>query len=429
MFATLKRKAAPPTPLAGKLSVQSVLYALGDGTFMTASAVFFTQIVGLSAAEVGLGITVSGIASFLVAVPAGKLADRVGPQKMWVYGALGTAGMYAVWPFINTFWAFLAMGVVMETINSAGGAGRNAYVLNLLPRAERVASQAYMYSALNLGFTIGAMLGGVALAFDNDTVIRVLPWLTALLVLANAYWISKLPKAKTRKHSAEVELPTLSEVAEAITDPDAPDVPSALRNRGFLATSFFSGILNTNQVLLNIVIPLWLVEATDAPRVLLAWLFATNTVMCIFLPMAAARGVKNVSTALKATRISSVFFVVSCLITLATHDTIGWVTMALVWLGHVTVTGAELYLAPAGWAFESELSDPDRRGEYQGAANLGGTMGFVFAPALYTYLAMEWGSTGWLVIAAIVVVAAILIHPSVRAAERFVVRHELDPSR
>ena len=33
----------------------------------------------------------------------------------------------------------------------------------------------------------------------------------------------------------------------------------------------------------------------------------------------------------------------SCLIVLVTHDTIGWVTIALVWLGHVTVTGAELF--------------------------------------------------------------------------------------
>ena len=58
-----------------------------------------------------------------------------------------------------------------------------------------------------------------------------------------------------------------------------------MRNLGWLATTFFTGVLWTNQVLLNIVIPLWLVEETDAPRVLLAFLFGTNTVMCIFLPI------------------------------------------------------------------------------------------------------------------------------------------------
>jgi predicted MFS family arabinose efflux permease len=185
----------PPSPLAGRLSVQSVLYAVGDGTFMTASAVFFTQVVGLSAAQVGLGITVAGVVSFLVAVPAGKLADRIGPQRMWAIGAVGTSAMYAVWPFIDGFAAFLVMSVVLEAVNSSGGAGRGAYVLDVLPRAERVQGQAYMYSALNLGFTAGAALGGIALAFDNNDVVRSLPWLTAALTLVNAVWITRLPQA------------------------------------------------------------------------------------------------------------------------------------------------------------------------------------------------------------------------------------------
>ena len=176
-------------------------------------------------------------------------------------------------------------------------------------------------------------------------------------------------------------------------------------------------------MLLHLVIPLWLVEETDAPRVLVAFLFATNTVMCIFLPMAAARGVEDVPTALKAVRISSSFFVVSCIITLATHDTVGWTTIALVWLGHVTVTGAELYLSAASWSFEAELMDPRQRGAYQGAAELSSTLGRVWAPALYTFLAMNWGASGWLVIAGIIVVATIGIHPSTRMARRFIDQH------
>ena len=35
---------------------------------------------------------------------------------------------------------------------------------------------------------------------------------------------------------------------------------------------------------------------------------------------------------------------------------------------------------------------------------------------------MEWGPEGWLVIAAIVVVAAVGIHPAARAAERHLTR-------
>ena len=52
----------------------------------------------------------------------------------------------------------------------------------------------------------------------------------------------------------------------------------------------------------------------------------------------------------------------------------------------------------------------------------------MWAPAAYTFLAMEWGAQGWLVIAGIIVLAAIGIHPAARAAERYLER-EISTSR
>jgi hypothetical protein len=190
-----------------------------------------------------------------------------------------------------------------------------------------------------------------------------------------------------------------------------------------MVTSFFNGTMWTNQALLNVVIPLWLVEATDAPPVLLAWLFGTNTVMCIFLPAYTSRGVRNMRDAMRFVWISTGFFVVSCLITMATHETVGWLTIVLVWLGHVTVTGAELAISGASWAFQSDLMDPLRRGEYKGVADVFSTLGSRWAPALYTYLALEVGELGWLVIGAIAVVAALGLGRSTAAAARFAERN------
>jgi MFS family permease len=383
-----------------------MLFALGQGTFMTGSAVFFTKIVGLSAAQVGLGLTFAGVAAFLAALPMGKLVDRFGPKKMWALSATGQAAMFAFWPFIGDFKGYVVMAVGMEVIGALGGAAFGAYTIDVLPPGERVTSRAYMYSALNVGFTLGSLVGGIALAFHSNDVLHALPWFTTVAFLVNAVAITRLPRASHDERTPEdrkVKIPGLG----------------PLRNPGWLLTTFFGGVFWTNQVLLSIVIPLWLVEETDAPRVLLAFLFGTNTVMCIFLPMVAARGVKDVTTALKAIRISSTFFVLSCLITLVTHNTVGLVTISLVWLGHVTVTGAELYLSAASWTFEAELMDPRRRGAYQGAAELSSTLGKVWAPALYTFLAMNWGAAGWLVIAGIVVVATLGIHPSTRLARRF----------
>jgi MFS family permease len=397
--------------MSRRLATQSLLFSTGEGTFMTGSAVFLTQVVGMSAAKVGLAITLTGIAEFLLAYPAGRVVDRFGPKRIWVLTTWGRGACFVALPFVGSFTDYLVVGMVFSVFGSAGGSSYQAYVLDVLPRKERVETQAYMYSALNVGFTLGALLGGVALAFDSLTVIQWTPLFAAALMALNAVWISQLPKAPhdIRVASGEVRVRVPG--------------PGPLRNAGWILVTFLAGTLWTNQVLLNIVIPLWLVEATDAPHVLLAWLFGTNTVLCIFLPAYTSKGVRDLNDAMRYVWISSSFFVVSCLITMFTHSTVGLVTVLLVWLGHVTVTGAELFISGASWAFEAELMDPLRRGEYQGVQEVSRALGSMWAPALYTFLAMEWGAEGWLVIAGIVLVATLATGPAVRMAQGFASRN------
>lgn len=401
-----------PTPLVRRLSEQSILSAFGDGVFLTGSAVYFTQIVGLSAAQVGLGLTIAGVATFLFAVPLGKLSDQYGAKRVWVVSSLLEALLYVAWLAVGGMFTFVAMLVVLEVVITSSRSARNAYRFDVFPREERVSSNAYFRAARNVGYTLGALLAGLALAFDDDTLIRLVPLVTAVLLLLNALLISRLPAV-----AHHVEEQPLAEALE-----EAGSRRSALRNRAYLATSILGGILATHQVLLNVVIPLWLVDETDAPRVLIAWLFGTNTLMAVFLQVAAARGIVTVADSLRAQRRGAFFFVLSCGIVAYTHDTVGWVTIALVWIGHVTVTGAELFQSAGEWGLQAELSDPERRGEYQGVSQLGYTVGTVWAPAAYTFLAMEWGTPGWIVIGTIVVLATVLIHPAARAAERHLAR-------
>lgn len=399
----------PENPLARALALRSSLYALGSGAFVTGSAFYFTHVVGLTPSEVGLGLTLAGVASFVTAVPLGRLADRFGPRRVWFVCSTLTAALFLAWPQARGFGAFVTIMVVESVIDAAGSSARSAYTLEAFPREDRVRSMAYQRSALNIGFTVGAGIGGVVLALPTDTGILAIPYATAAILGVGALLILGLPEVGHRSGvplAAEDEVPT----------------PAALRNVGYLLMSVFNGVLTTNQVLLNVVIPLWLVQETDAPRVLLAWLFGTNTVLAVLLQVPASRGADTVNGALRASQISGAFFVASCLIVLLTHNTVGWVTIILVWIGHVTVTGAELFESAGQWGFQSELSDPNRRGEYQGVSRVGFAIGTLWAPAVYTWLAMNLHAVGWAVIASIVVIATIALRPSVRMAESYLAR-------
>jgi len=411
----IAQRLLPPTALTRRLALQSLLYASGEGAFLTGSAVYFTQVVGLRATQVGLGLTVAAAVSFLVAYPAGWVVDLIGARTMWVSGALSGAVMFGLWPFITGFGAYVAMVTMFEIVSAFGATGRRVYTLDVVPHEERVQAQAHVYSTMNVGFTLGALVGGVALALDT-TVLRWAPLFSMTVGLVNSSLIGRLPRTTRGRRADTPERPP---------DESAVAGHGPTRNVGWMAVSLFNGTLWTNSVLLNVVIPLWLVEATDAPHWLLAFLFGTNTVLCVLLPTRASRGVDSVTSGLRAARVSAVFFVVSCLITAVTDSTAGVLTVVLVWLGHVAVTGAELYAGAAGWAFQSNLMESSRRGEYVGIGSVFNRLGSGWAPALFTFLALDWHPTssvnlGWLVIAAIVVTATVALHPSARLAERFV---------
>jgi MFS family permease len=399
----------PPTKLERDLALQCVLSAFATGSFLTGTAVFFTQIVGLTGAQVGLGMSVAGVVTLLLSLPLGRLSDHVGAKPLWAVGSLVEAVLYFAWPLVGGMASFVLLLALLSAISTAGNTGRNVYRIAVFPRDVRVRALAYMRAARNVGYTLGALAGGIALAIGTREAIIAVPILTGALLLLNAVMVAMLPS---------IERPA----TPAVHDEESGPAPPAWRNRGFVVLSACNGVLTSNQVLLNVVVPLWLVERTDAPHTLLAWLFGTNTVMAVALQVRASRGSETVPGALRAVRLCGWSFVLSCLVISATHETVGWVSIALIWLGHVTITGAELWQSASDWGFQSELSDHRRLGDYQGVWSLGYQAGPIIFPGLYTFLALQWGAPGWAVIAGLAVLATVVAHPAARAAERHLER-------
>lgn len=418
-------------PLVRATSIQSAISAFGTGTFITGEAVYSIKIIGLTVAEAGLGLTIGMGSQFLVSLPFGRLADRIGARTCWGVGDALQAAAFLGWLFVHGFWPFIAVVVGREVTAQLGQIGWSTYRLAAFPRETRVRSGAYNRAALNVGFTVGALFGGVALATGSLTVIRFIPILTAAILLVSAAMIRRLPRAAAQpaesharteiRLASESELPSEIQPADA-PPPVAPGVPPgrpAIRNAGFVVTSFFDGLLSSHQTLLLTVIPLWLVADTNAPRVLLAWLFATNTIGAVLFQVPVSRTVTGLKTALRAETRAAAFMVASCLIIGVTDHTAIWLTIPLIWVAHVTVTGAELFESSASWSLQSELSDQSRPGDYQGVASVANTLGIIWTPALYTFLATTLHAAGWLIIAAIVVTAATGIRPSARTAQRY----------
>ena len=78
----------PPPGPPRVLALAQLANSIGDGAFYATSALFFTRVVGLSATQVGLALTVAWAIGMLAGVPLGMVADRWGARRTAVLLAI-----------------------------------------------------------------------------------------------------------------------------------------------------------------------------------------------------------------------------------------------------------------------------------------------------------------------------------------------------
>lgn len=159
----------PPAGARRTLAAAQLTSAIGDGAYYTCSALYFTQVIGMSATRLALGLAVAWGLGSLAGVPLGHLADRRGPRGTAVLLVLATAAVVASFLVVRSFASFLAAVCLYATAQSGLTAARQALLGGLVAPSERTGALAQLQSTLNAGLALGAALGGVALSSGSRT--------------------------------------------------------------------------------------------------------------------------------------------------------------------------------------------------------------------------------------------------------------------
>ncbi|WBC02820.1 MFS transporter [Micromonospora sp. WMMA1976] len=397
---TAVRDVVPPAGLTRVLAVQAMVYAVGTGLFQAGSAVFFTRALGLSPAQVGLGLSLAAGASLLGTVPLGGLTDRYGPQRVWIVCLLLDAALFAAYPFVGGFAGFLAVVIALAVTGAATGVARQGYSINVLRPEERVTAMAYQRSSLNVGFGIGALISGLVLAVDTIWAYRGMVWFIAAVFLVTAGFVRRLPR-----------LPEVTRTAEPMSR------LAVLRDRPFMTVALLSGLLTAHQTLYLTVMPLWILTHTDAPKTIIAALVLLNTVLIVLFQVRASRGADDAAGAARASRRGAVLIALFCLVLPISGATRGALTVVALVAAATLLILAELIESAGAWGLTATLPPAAQRGAYVGAFGLGSQLQFLIAPAGLTALGVSTGGWGWYPAAAIFILVGLAIVPAVTRAE------------
>jgi MFS family permease len=397
------KRLLPPPGLPRSLAFQSAIIATGGGVFLTGSVVYFTAVKHLSAAQIGIGLSAAGLVNLAFSLPIGVVADRLGGKTAWVLGAILEALSFVAFPFVAGFLGFVALMAFSSAADVLAQGGRTIYTADAIPPGDRVRVMAFSRAYLNVGFTLGAGIGAMALAIHSSAALNVVILANAAGLLANAAIVARFPAVHREHHPATVTIGSRLAV---------------LKDRPFLGVSVLFAVIWFHSTIFTEIIPLWAVTKTDAPKPVLGALFALNTVMAVALQVPATRGAVNLSACARLLRWGALATAAGCPLILLTKDTSGWTTVGLLAAAVTLTTVTELWSSAVQWYVQTEVPPADQRGAYVGASRSIGAAGRMVAPAGLTFLAISTGGWGWWLVAAMFLGAAALAGPAFERLSR-----------
>src|SRR3954465_12383199 len=382
-----------------RMALGALLTSVGNGAWYTSWAVFLTRSVGLSPAEVGVGMTLAGGAGILFATPLGHLADRVGPRE--VFGGLQVARAAACLAYLAVDGpvVFALVAGVGGAAGASGGA-RNALVCGLTSEEERMGVLGSIRSLNHLGWAAGAAVGALIIGIDSRPGYVALLGLDAATFLAYAIAVAGLPR-----------------VAPAPRRERGPRL-AVLRDRPYVSLAALMGVLSLCWGMLSSGVPLWVALHTDAPRSVSAVIVLVNSLAIAAFQIRGARGIDSPLAAARAALWSGSALALSCLGFALTAGQGGAGAVALLLAAGVLHVAGELLFVAASWGLSIPLMPPDAPGQYQLVFATGEATALMAAPALMTMLVADWGQPGWLVLAAIFLLPAASAVPVTRGALR-----------
>ncbi|WP_433307193.1 MFS transporter [Actinoplanes sp. CA-030573] len=181
------------SPVESALAWASATASLAKGLQFAVSALFFTTVIGLSPATVGIGLTIAGGAGIAVAFGSGYLADRVGARRVLLGAAAGQGAALGAYGIVRSAIPFVLVACVALGAQGAQRTAQSALLARQFTGAERVQVRARLRVVTNVSVGLGSLLAAAALAAGSPLAYRLAMIAAALLVLSSVIALRRVP--------------------------------------------------------------------------------------------------------------------------------------------------------------------------------------------------------------------------------------------
>ncbi|RNL65416.1 MFS transporter [Nocardioides marmoriginsengisoli] len=390
----LTRRGVPIDPTLRVLALGTLINRAGAGALVTTFALFFTREVGLHPAQVGVALSLGALVGMLVQVPGGHLGDVRGPREVLRVATIATGVATLGLLVARPLWALIVVMALINAADAVSNSVRNGYVARIAVGGQGVRFKAYLRAITNVAMGLGALLGGVALAIDRPWAYLAVFVLDAGTSILAGLLFTRLPHLEPAPPRADGE-PRLA----------------VLRDAPFVLVTLLTGVVSMHFVVMEVGIPLWISEHTEAPTALVAVLLIINTSLVALFQVRLSLGSDTVARSAREMLRGALWIAGGFAVIGLTDGLARVAAIALLVVGSCVHVVGEMISSGGQWGVSMGLAPAERQGQYQGFAGLGFGLANVVAPTLVTLLCITWGRPGWFVMGGLIVGAAIALRP------------------
>lgn len=395
----------------------SFVDAFGTGLFLAAGAVFLTRYAGLTNTQVGAGLTVAGLIGLTASIPLGPIADRVGARRLMVIVQFWRAACFIAYLAVSGPVTFIVVAACLGAAQGISAPLSQAVVPLIMGERHRVQALALVRVVRNVAFSFGALVSAPLIAADSRGALQLVVVLNAASFVAAGFLLARTPLAPGAARTTRIAASPLTALRE-------------FRDWRYMSAAALNVIFTVHMPLLALVVPLWVLTHTDAPPAVISVLLLLNTAMAVLLQVPLSRRASTVAgSARLMTRAG--FALVTCCVLMALASAMPtWWAVVLLVVSMVALTLGEIWQSAAAWSISYEFAPADRRVQYLAIFNISVPLANdVLGPFLLAGVLIDWGKTGWLLLAALILISVPAFNSAVRRLQHGPTRQYVDPAR
>jgi hypothetical protein len=354
----------------------------GTGLIITVATLYGIKVVHLTAARTGLALTIALLVSLLASIPTGRLADRRGPRDVFQLALLVLAGAAVSYVFLaHNFVSLLIIAIVDgSALNSSSTA--SVALMRRVAADDATMFRSQVNSVLNLGLALGVATCAVAIQLNTVNAYRALFLGNAVVTLIGAALLSRLPRSEPLPGARE-ESPL-----------------AAMKDKAFVGYALLSGAMFIQYLILAMLLPVWVVFHTNAPRWSVSAFMIINTLIVFLFQVRVGKNVQTLRRGGAAFRRAGVIFLVSCSAMGLATGLPGWAALLLLVGAVVLLTYGELWQSAGQFALDFGLAPAHAQGQYQGLVSTANFAGVALAPFILVGLVLSAGRLGFVLLGA-----------------------------